>query len=70
MTLESDSLQSQGKAMAYLSFYLALEAEAAAETTSTGVKENLVAVAVAVAQPLLSTLMLKKLMILIRIVTY
>ena len=47
-----------------------LEAAAVAETTSTEVKENLEAAAVAVAEPLLSTLMLKKLMILIRIVTY
>lgn len=47
-----------------------LEAAAEAETTSTEVKENLEAEAEAVAEPLLCTLMLKKLMILIRIVTY
>ena len=56
--------------MACLSFYLALEVAAEAETTSTEVKENLEAVAVAVAEPLLSTLTLKELMIIIRIVTY
>lgn len=47
-----------------------LEAAAEVETTSTEVKENLEAEAVAVAEPLLCTLTLKKLMILIRIVTY
>lgn len=41
-----------------------------AETTSTEVKENLEAEAVAVAEPLLCTLMLKKLMILIQAATY
>ena len=56
--------------MAYLSFYLALEAEAAAETMSTEVKENLEAVAAAAVEPLSSTLMLKKLMMLIRTATY
>ena len=47
-----------------------LEAAAEAETTSTEVKENLEAAAAAVAEPLLSTLTLKELMIIIRIVTY
>ena len=56
--------------MAYLSFYLALEAEAAAETMNTEVKESLEAVAVAAAEPLLCTLTLKKLMILIQAATY
>ena len=56
--------------MAYLSFYLALEAEAAAETMSTEVKENREAVAAAAAEPLLCTLTLKKLMILIQAATY
>ena len=56
--------------MAYLSFYLALEAEAAAETMSTEVKENLEAVAAAAAEPLLCTLMLKKLMICIKAAIY
>ena len=56
--------------MVYLSFYLAAEVAAEAETTSTGVKENLVAEAEAVAEPLLCTLTLKKLMILIQAATY
>lgn len=56
--------------MAYLSFYLALEAEAAAETMSTEVKENREAAAVAAAEPLLSTLTLKQLMIILRTATY
>ena len=56
--------------MAYLSFYLALEAEAAAETMSTEVKENLEAVAAAAVEPLLCTLTLKKLMIILRTATY
>ena len=47
-----------------------LEAAAEAETTSTEVKENLEAVAVAVAEPLLCTLTLKKPMILIQTATY
>lgn len=56
--------------MAYLSFYLALEAEAAAETMSTEVKENLEAEAAAAVEPLLCTLTLKKLMIILRTATY
>lgn len=56
--------------MAYLSFYLALEAEAEVETTSTGVKENLAGEAAAGAEPLLSTLTLKKLMSMIQAATY
>ena len=56
--------------MAYLSFCQALEAAAAAETTSTGVKENLAAEAAAAAEPLLCTLTLKKLMICIQAATY
>ena len=56
--------------MAYLSFYLALEAEAAAETMSTEVKENLEAVAAAAVEPLLCTLTLKELMIILRTATY
>ena len=56
--------------MAYLSFYLALEAEAEAETTSTGVKENLAGEVAAGAEPLLSTLTLKKLMSMIQAATY
>ena len=56
--------------MVYLSFSLALEAEAEVETASTGVKDTQVAEAVAVAEPLLYTLMLKKLTILIRIAIY
>ena len=45
-------------------------AEAAAETTSTEVKENLEAAAEAAAEPLLCTLTLKKLMICIQAATY
>ena len=56
--------------MAYLSFYQVLEAEAEAETTSTGVKENLAAEAAVAAEPLLCTLTLKKLMICIQAATY
>ena len=56
--------------MVYLSFYLVVEAAVEAETKSTGVKDTQVAEAVAVAEPLLSTLTLKELMIIIRIVTY
>ena len=56
--------------MVYLSFYLVVEAAAEAETTSTEVKENLEAEAVAAAEPLLCTLMLKKLMICIQAAIY
>ena len=56
--------------MVYLSFFPALEVEAEAETTSTGVKENLAAVAAVAAEPLLCTLTLKKLMICIQAATY
>ena len=56
--------------MAYLSFYLALEAEAEAETTSTEVKENLEAEVAAAVEPLSSTLTLKGLMIIIQAATY
>ena len=56
--------------MAYLSFSPALEVEVEAETKSTGVKENLAAEAEAAVEPLLCTLMLKKLMMLIRTATY
>ena len=67
--MEAYSLRSRDKVTAYLSFYQALEAEAAAETTSTEVKENLEAAAAAAAEPLLCTLTLKKLMILIQAAT-
>ena len=56
--------------MACLSFYLAAEAAAEAETASTGVKENLVAEAAAAVEPLLCTLTLKKPMICIQAATY
>ena len=56
--------------MVYLSFYLALEVEAVAETTNTGVKGTQVAEVEAAVEPLLSTLTLKKLTILIRIAIY
>ena len=56
--------------MVYLSFCQALEAEAAAETTSTEVKENLEAEAAAAVEPLSSTLTLKKLMSMIQAATY
>lgn len=56
--------------MVYLFFYPAQEAEAAAETVSTEVKENLEAEAAAAAEPLLCTLTLKKLMIILRTATY
>lgn len=60
----------QSKAMVCLSFSPVLEAEEEAETTSTEVKENREAAVVAAAEPLLFTLTLKKLMMLIRTVTY
>ena len=47
-----------------------LEAAAEAETTSTEVKENLEVEEAEVEEPRLSTLTLKELMIIIRIVTY
>ena len=56
--------------MGYLFFCQALEAEAEAETTSTEIKENLEVEVAAAVEPLLSTLMLKKLMMIIRIATY
>ena len=56
--------------MACLSFYPALEAEAAAETMSAEVKENLEAVAAGAVEPLLCTLTLKKPMICIQAATY
>ena len=56
--------------MAYLSFSPALEAEAAAETASIGVKDTQAVEAAVEAEPLLYTLMLKKLTILIRIAIY
>ena len=56
--------------MAYLFFCLVLEAAAEAETTSTGVKENQVVEAEAAVEPLLSTLTLKKLMIILITATY
>ena len=56
--------------MVYLSFYLAAEAAVEVETKSTGLKGiQVVEVAVA-AEPLLCTLMLKKLMICIQAATY
>ena len=56
--------------MVYLSFYLAAEAAAEAETASTEVKGTQVAEVEAAVEPLSSTLMLKKLMMLIRTATY
>ena len=56
--------------MVYLSFSPVQEVEAEAETTSTGVKENLAAEAAVAAEPLLCTLTLKKLMIFIQAATY
>lgn len=53
-----------------LSFYPAPAVEAVAETMSTEVKENREAEAAAEEEQLLSTLTLKKLMMLIRIATY
>ena len=69
-TLETKCRQSQGKAMAYLSFCQAPAAEAEAETMSTEVKENPEAVAAAAVEPLSCTLTLKKLMIILRTATY
>ena len=56
--------------MVYLSFYLALEAAVEAETKRSGLKGTQVVEAVVAAEPLLSTLTLKKLTILIRIAIY
>ena len=56
--------------MVCLSFYPAPAVEAVAETMSTEVKENLEVEAEEAAEPLLSTLTLKKLMILIQAATY
>lgn len=56
--------------MVYLSFYLAAEAAAEAETKRTCFKENLEAEAAEVVEPLLCTLTLKKLMIILRTATY
>ena len=54
----------------YLFFYPALEAEGAAETASIGVKDTQAVEAAVEAEPLLYTLMLKKLMIILRTATY
>ena len=56
--------------MVYLSFYLAAEVEVAAETKSSEVKDTQVAEAAEAAEPLLSTLTLKELMICIQAATY
>ena len=56
--------------MVYLSFYLAVEAVAAAETKSSEVKDTQVVEAVAAVELLLCTLTLKKLMMLIKAATY
>lgn len=63
-------MKNYDKVMVYLFFSPALEAEAEVETASTGVKDTQVAEAAAAVEPLLSTLTLKKLTMLIRIVTY
>lgn len=68
--MEQQLLVLNGKVTACLSFYPAAEAEAAAGTASTEVKENREAAAEAAAEPLLFTLTLKKLMILIQAATY
>ena len=60
----------QGKVMVYLSFYLALEVEVEVETSITEVKGTQVAEVAVVAEPLLCTLTLKKLMMLIQAATY
>lgn len=49
--------------MVYLSFYLAAEVAAEAETKRSGVKDTQVVEAVAAVEPLLCTLTLKKPMI-------
>ena len=56
--------------MAYLSFYLALEVEVEVETSITEVKGTQVVEVAVVAEPLLCTLTLKKLMMLIQAATY
>ena len=60
----------QGKVMVYLSFYLALEVEVEVETSITEVKGTQVVEVAVVAEPLLCTLTLKKLMMLIQAATY
>ena len=56
--------------MVYLSFCPVLEAEVGVETMMYCFKEDQAAEAVAVVEPLLYTLMLKKLMIILRTATY
>ena len=56
--------------MVYLSFCQVLEAEVVAETMKYCFKEDQVAEVEAVVEPLLYTLMLKKLMIILRTATY
>ena len=68
--MEPKSIQSHGKVMVYLSFCPVLEAEVGAETMKYCFKEDLVAEVEAVVEPLLYTLMLKKLMIILRTATY
>ena len=56
--------------MVYLSFCPVLEVEAVAETMKYCFKEDQAAEVEAVVEPLLYTLMLKKLMIILRTATY